>query len=88
MACHRCGGRKAHTAVTVSYVGPGPCVVELSDMRVLQCTACGYYLEIQVPEPQALDILIRCLHAERMTAVPQLTFEHGHWRVTGHKALD
>jgi hypothetical protein len=73
-----------HTAATVPYVGPGPRVVELSNVRVLRCTACGH-LEIQVPEPRALDTLTRCLAVETPDYTPTLSFEEGRWRVVPRK---
>ena len=87
MHCLRCGGARAESYETLAYVGPGPCAVDLQHMHVLRCTACAH-VAFDLPEPRALDVLIRCLRVERGDAVPQLIFEHGHWRIAGHKALD
>jgi hypothetical protein len=85
--CRWCGGAREESYETLVYVGPGPCAVDLQRVHVLRCTTCAH-VAIDVPEPRALDILIRCLRAERGDAVPQLTFEHGHWRVAGRKVLN
>jgi hypothetical protein len=64
----------------VPYVTPGPFVVQLSNVRVLRCLACGD-LQIQVPQPQFLDILARCLALEAPDKTPTLSFEDGKWHV-------
>jgi hypothetical protein len=76
--CHRCGGVLAQNLETVPYVGPGSSVVELRRVLVLRCTGCTN-VTIEVPEPQSLDTLIRCLGSEMSEPFPQLAYEHGHW---------
>jgi hypothetical protein len=76
--CHRCSGARAQTLETVSYVGPGPRVVELRDVRMLRCVTCGN-LTIELPESRALDTLVRCLAHEMTGPLPQLAFEQGRW---------
>ena len=80
MECQRCGAEIAETTVTVPYVTPGPFVVQLSNVRVLRCLACGD-LQIHVPEPRILDILARCLALEAPDETPTVVFEQGKWRV-------
>jgi hypothetical protein len=75
--CHRCGSVVTETYETVPYVGPGPRAIELRDVRVLRCTACTNML-IEVPEPLALDTLIRCLGTEISGPLPQLAHQ-GRW---------
>jgi hypothetical protein len=65
---------------TVPYVGPGPCVVELRDLRALRCTACGHG-ELDVPERRRLDMLVRTFRTEGLSYTPTLTFEDGRWRI-------
>ena len=77
-ACLRCGGARAQTLEMVPYVGPGPRVVELRDVRMLRCAGCGH-LSIDLPEAHALDTLVRCLALEVTGALPQLAFEQGRW---------
>jgi hypothetical protein len=76
--CHRCGAVVTEHRETVPYVGPGPHVVELYAVRVFRCTGCSN-MTIQLPEPKALDTLIRCLGAELSSPLPQLAFEMSHW---------
>jgi hypothetical protein len=65
---------------TVPYVGLGPCVVELRDVRALKCTACGH-VELDVPEPRRLDTLVRTLRSESLPYTPTLIFDDGRWRI-------
>ena len=76
--CHRCGSALEETSETVPYVGHGPRAIELRNVCVLRCSACTTML-IEVPEPLALDTLIRCLGAEMDGPLPQLTQEQGRW---------
>jgi hypothetical protein len=76
--CHRCGGVLAEDLETVPYAGPVPRVVALRDVLVLRCTGCKN-MTIEVPEPQSLDTLIRCLGSEISGPLPQLAYEQGHW---------
>ncbi len=86
--CQKCGGALAEMRETVPYVGPGPCVVELRDLRALTCTACGHG-ELDVPERRRLDTLVRTLRSESLPYTPTLTFEDGRWRiVAGPPNLD
>ena len=78
MRCQRCGGAIMEMQETLPYVGPGPSVVELRDVHVARCTGCTK-MTIEVPEPQALDTLIRCLGNELGGPPPQLTYEQGRW---------
>jgi YgiT-type zinc finger domain-containing protein len=80
MRCHRCGGALVEVRETVPYVGPGPCVVELRDVRALRCTACGH-VELDVPEPRRLDTLVRTLGSECLPYTPTLIFDDGRWRI-------
>jgi hypothetical protein len=80
MRCACCNAEMAETTVTVPYVTPGPFVVQLSNVRVLRCLACGD-LQMQVPEPRVLEILTRCLALEAPDKTPTLNFEGGRWRV-------
>ncbi len=80
MRCGRCDAEMAETTVTVPYVTPGPFVVQLSNVPVLRCLACGD-LQIHVPEPRVLDILTRCLALASPDTTPTVTFENGRWRV-------
>jgi hypothetical protein len=59
MRCRRCGGAVVEMQETLPYVGPGRYVVELCDVRVARCTGCTK-VTMELPEPQALDTLIRC----------------------------
>jgi hypothetical protein len=63
---------------TLPYVGPGPSVVELRDIHVARCTGCTK-MTIELPEPRALDTLIRRLGNEMRGPLPQLTDEQGRW---------
>jgi YgiT-type zinc finger domain-containing protein len=83
--CQRCGGALLELRETVPYVGPGPCVVELRDLRALTCTACGHG-ELDVPERRRLDTLVRTLRSESLSHTPTLTFEDGRWRVVAGPA--
>ena len=83
--CQRCGGALLELRETVPYVGPGPCVVELRDLRALTCTACGHG-ELDVPERRRLDTLVRTLGSESLSYTPTLTFEDGRWRVVAGPA--
>ena len=85
-ACHRCGGALAQTFETLPYVGPGPRVVELRDVRTLRCRVCGN-LSIELPEAHALDTLVRCLALEITGTLPQLTFEQGRWCILPRVAV-
>ena len=76
--CHRCGAVVGQTHETVPYVGPGPRVVELRDLKVWRCRVCTN-MTIDVPEPGRLDCLIRCLGREMEGAMPQLAYEMGDW---------
>jgi hypothetical protein len=38
-----------------------------------------YERDIEMPEPQSLDTLIRCLGSEMSEPLPQLTYEQGRW---------
>src|SRR5262245_14299290 len=78
--CHRCGGALVELRETVPYVGPGPCVVQLRDLRALRCSACGHS-ELNVPERQRLDLLVRTLRTESLPYTPTLTFDEGRWRI-------
>jgi hypothetical protein len=78
MRCRHCGGAKDEARETVPYVGPGTRVIELRDVQVLRCTACGQ-MSIELPEPRSLDTLVRCLASELSGALPQLTFDQGRW---------
>lgn len=78
--CQRCGGALIELRETVPYVGPGPCVVELRDLRALTCTACGHG-ELDVPERRRLDTLVRTLRSESLPYTPSLVFEDGRWRI-------
>jgi hypothetical protein len=46
--------------------------------HVARCTGCTK-MTIEVPAPQALDTLIRCLGNEMSGLLPQLTYEQGRW---------
>jgi len=83
--CQRCGGALLELRETVPYVGPGPCVVELRDLRALTCTACGHD-ELDVPERRRLDTLVRTLRSESLSYTPTLTFEDGRWRIVAGPA--
>ena len=85
MHCHRCGGAVLEVRATLPYVGPGEYVVELHDVQSLRCSACRM-ARLQVPELQALDVLIRALAREQPRRTPQLTFRDGHWRVAAWSA--
>ena len=58
---------------TVPYVGPGPCVVELRDVRATTCGTCGHG-ELDVPERRRLDSLVGTLRNE------SLPYDAGRWR--------
>jgi hypothetical protein len=76
--CHRCGATKIATQETVPYVGPGARVVDLTHVQVFRCVQCEQ-MSIEVPEPRALDVLIRCLENEMVGPLPQLAYEMGRW---------
>jgi hypothetical protein len=78
--CQRCGGALIEMHETVPYVGPGPCVVELRDVRALTCSACGHG-ELDVPERRRLDTLVRTLRTECLAYTATLTFEDGRWQI-------
>jgi uncharacterized Zn finger protein len=78
MRCRCCGEASDQARETVPYVGPGPRVVELRDVQVLRCTGCGQ-MSIELPQPQSLDVLVRCLASELSGTLPQLTFDQGRW---------
>jgi hypothetical protein len=80
MNCRRCGGILVESRDSVPYIAPGPCVVELRNISVRRCSACGD-TKIHVPEPQALDTLVRCLQGESLRAMPHVHFENGQWHV-------
>ena len=82
VACRRCGGSVVEALETVRYIAPGPSVVELRNIVVRRCSACAD-VGIHVPEPRALDTLVRCLRGEVSDAMPQMIFEQGRWRVVG-----
>jgi hypothetical protein len=65
---------------TVPYVGPGPCVVELRDVRAVRCSAC-WHGELDVPERRRLDTLVRTLRGESLPYTPTLIFDDGRWRI-------
>jgi len=83
--CQRCGGALLELRETVPYVGPGPCVVELRDLRALTCSACGHG-ELDVPERRRLDTLVRTLRSESLSYTPTLAFEDGRWRIVAGPA--
>jgi hypothetical protein len=86
--CQKCGGALTEVRETVPYVGPGPCVVELQDLRALTCKACGHG-EVDVPDRRRLDTLVRTLRSESLPYTPTLIFEEGRWRiVTGPPSLN
>jgi hypothetical protein len=86
--CQKCGGALIEMRETVPYVGPGPCVVELRDLRALACKACGHG-ELDVPDRRRLDTLVRTLRSESLPYTPTLIFEEGRWRiVTGPPSLN
>ena len=78
MRCRHCGGENDEARETVPYVGPVSRVVELRNVQVLRCTACGQ-MSIEVPEPRSLDTLVKCLALELSGTLPQLTFDQGRW---------
>lgn len=80
MRCHRCGGALIECRETVPYVGPGPCVVELRDVRATRCGTCGKG-ELDVPERRRLDTLVGTLRSESLPYTPILTYDAGRWRL-------
>jgi hypothetical protein len=84
--CRRCGGARVQTSETMPYVGPGPRVVELHDVHMLRCVACGN-LSVELPEAGALDLLVKCLGQEVTGPMPALAFQQGRWCIMPHRAV-
>ena len=80
-ACRRCAGDVRESHKTVPYIIPGPCVVELRNVLVRRCVRCGQ-IAIDVPDAVTLDVVGRCLRADRSTAMPQLVYEDGRWCIS------
>jgi hypothetical protein len=83
--CRHCGGARVQTSETMPYVGPGPRVVELLDVHMLRCVACGN-LNVELPEALALDLLVKCLAQEVTGPMPSLAFEQGRWCIIPHRS--
>lgn len=84
--CHRCGAGVREDLETVPYVGPGHRVVELRSVHVFRCGACSR-MTIELPEPKALDTLLRCLGTECTGPLPQLAFEMGRWCILPRRSI-
>jgi len=84
--CDRCGATLADDLETVPYVGPGARVVDLREVHVTRCSGCTN-MTIEVPEPRALDTLIRCLGTELSGPIPPLAYEMGHWCILPRRSL-
>ena len=65
---------------TLPYIAVGPSVVELRNVAVRRCSACGH-MGIDVPDVRALDVLVRCLCGESTSVVPRLEYADGRWRI-------
>lgn len=79
-ACRHCGGTVGLTYETLPYIAVGPSVVELRNVAVRRCSACGH-MGIDVPDVRALDVLVRCLCGESTSVVPRLEYADGRWRI-------
>jgi len=78
-ACGRCGGTVRLRYETVPYLAVGPRVVELRNVAVRRCSACGH-MGLEVPDVRALDVLVRCFCVES-AHVPRLGHTDGRWRI-------
>ena len=78
--CYRCGAVLAEDRETVPYVGPGPRVVQLRDVRVVHCPGCTK-VTVELPDSKALDRLIERLGIDTRDPLPQLAHEQGRWSV-------
>ncbi len=65
---------------SVPYIGPGARLVELRDVRAMQCQQCDQ-LELRLTDRGRLDSMIISNVAKMSEQVPTVEFMNGTWRL-------
>lgn len=78
--CPHCGSLLMEACKSVPYIGPGARLVELRDVRAIQCQQCGH-LELRLTDRVRLDSMIMSNVARVSEQVPTVEFTKGTWRL-------
>jgi YgiT-type zinc finger domain-containing protein len=78
--CPHCGSLLMEACKSVPYIGPGARLVELRDVRAMQCQQCDH-LELRLTDRGRLDSMIISNVAKMSEQVPTVEFMNGTWRL-------